>query len=82
MHSSMGQAGGHKLECEFIPPVDLPETWGLAWDRQVEAALAWQAAGGNTDGESAQWSGHNVRPFVDRRARSAVIDFPDRRKAA
>jgi hypothetical protein len=31
-------------DCEFVPPLDLPETWGIAWDRQLIAALAWQAA--------------------------------------
>ncbi|HJV26778.1 MAG TPA: hypothetical protein VJ673_13910 [Aromatoleum sp.] len=30
-------------------PIDLPEVHGLPWDQQVEAAHAWQAAGGNVD---------------------------------
>jgi hypothetical protein len=28
-------------------PIDLAEVHGLPWDRQLEAAHAWQAAGGN-----------------------------------
>lgn len=32
------------LEYEFIPPLNLPESWSMSWDRQIEAALAWQAA--------------------------------------
>lgn len=32
------------LEYEFIPPLELPETWGPSWDRQIEAVAAWQAA--------------------------------------
>jgi len=82
MQDSTAQLNANKLECEFIPPLDLPETWGLAWDRQIDAARAWQAAGGNADSGSDQWSGQNVRPFVDRRSRALTIDFPDRRKAA
>jgi len=37
------------FECEFIPPLDLPEAHGLPWEQQLNAALAWQAAGGNVD---------------------------------
>ena len=40
------------FENEFIPPLDLPETWGIAWDRQLDAALAWQAAGADADRET------------------------------
>jgi len=82
MQISTGQLAANKLECEFIPPLDLPETWGLAWDRQIEAALAWQTAAGNVDTGFGQLRGNNVRQFTDRRVRSMIIDFPDRRKAA
>lgn len=41
------------LDCEFLPPLDAPETWGQPWDRQIAAALAWQEAGGNDDGQVA-----------------------------
>ncbi|HRP98457.1 MAG TPA: hypothetical protein PL143_19650, partial [Rhodocyclaceae bacterium] len=37
------------LDCEFVPPLDAPETWGIPWDRQLAAALAWQQAAGNDD---------------------------------
>lgn len=44
------------FECEFIPPLDLPETHGLPWDQQVNAALAWQEAGGNVDQLADPWT--------------------------
>lgn len=37
------------LQAEFIPPIGLPETLGPSWARQLAAAEAWQAAGGNAD---------------------------------
>lgn len=37
------------FECEFIPPLDLPEAHRLPAEQQLKAALAWQAAGGNVD---------------------------------
>jgi hypothetical protein len=37
------------LDCEFLPPLDARETWGVAWERQLAAAIAWQEAGGNDD---------------------------------
>lgn len=37
------------LQAEFIPPIELPETHGLAWERQLAAVEAWQAAGGDAD---------------------------------
>lgn len=37
------------LECEFIPPLDLPETHGLPAEQLLCAARAWQEAGGNVD---------------------------------
>ncbi|KON80010.1 hypothetical protein PA01_16390 [Azoarcus sp. PA01] len=40
------------MECEFVPPLDLPETWGLAWERQLDAVLAWQAANAGSDAEA------------------------------
>ena len=30
--------------CEFVPPLDLSESWGVKWDRQISAAVAWQEA--------------------------------------
>ncbi|NMG54124.1 hypothetical protein [Aromatoleum aromaticum] len=41
------------MECEFVPPLDLPETWGLAWERQLNAVLAWQAANADSGAEAA-----------------------------
>jgi len=38
-----------RFDCEFVPPLDAPETWGIPWDRQLAAALAWQQAVGNDD---------------------------------
>ena len=44
-----------KLESEFIPPLDvLMEGRAdplVPWERQLEAVLAWQAAGGNADND-------------------------------
>lgn len=37
------------FECEFIPPLDLPAAHRLPSEQQLNAALAWQAAGGNVD---------------------------------
>jgi uncharacterized Ntn-hydrolase superfamily protein len=42
---------GNELECEFIPPLDAPESWGMPWDEQLKAVQAWQEAGGNQDGQ-------------------------------
>jgi hypothetical protein len=47
-------------DCEFVPPLDLPETWGIAWDRQLTAALAWQAALQAPMGE-AGWGRRSLR---------------------
>lgn len=41
--------GVNRFDCEFIPPLDLPEEYRIAWERQLDAAQAWQAAGGNAD---------------------------------
>lgn len=50
-------AGG--ADGEFVPPLQLPETWGAAWDRQLNAALAWQeaeaAADALTSATQSQW---------------------------
>ena len=70
------------LESEFIPPLDFPETWGMSWDKQVAANLAWQEAGGNAAMHTQGRAGEKLLSFPDRRTRSVVIDFPDRRKAA
>jgi hypothetical protein len=43
------------LECEFIPTLDTPDAWGPPWDRQLSLVLAWQEAGGNSDGEAGQY---------------------------
>lgn len=37
------------LQAEFIPPIELPETFGLSWERRLAAAEAWQNAGGDAD---------------------------------
>jgi len=42
---------GNELECEFIPPLDAPESWGMPWDKQLEAVQAWQEAKGKQDGQ-------------------------------
>ncbi|NMG75904.1 hypothetical protein [Aromatoleum diolicum] len=42
--------GTGRLDCEFIPPFDLPEADRIPWERQLSAARAWQEAGGNGDG--------------------------------
>lgn len=54
--------------CEFAPPVALPETWGVSWERQLAAIAAWQQA--------------HAQPFPERRREARTIHFPDRRKAA
>lgn len=69
------------LESEFIPPLDFPETWGMSWDKQVAATLAWQEAGGNVAMHTQGWAGEKLLSFPDRRKRSVGIDFPDRRAA-
>ncbi|QTQ30534.1 hypothetical protein [Aromatoleum bremense] len=48
-NSPTEQLRTENMECEFVPPLDLPETWGLAWERQLNAALAWQAANATAD---------------------------------
>jgi hypothetical protein len=49
---SMDQAA-EALEHEFIPPLMVfhtePDAWCTPWDRQLDAARAWQDAGGNVD---------------------------------
>ncbi len=40
----MEEAAVRGSDCEFVPPPRLPETWGLSWERQMIAALAWQTA--------------------------------------
>jgi len=49
------------LEYEFVPPLDVPESWATSWDRQIEAALAWQAA---LDSESYEGGERAVRRTV------------------
>lgn len=64
--------------CEFFPPLDVgatvPEVLGVPWDRQVEAAAAWQAAGGNSDSEL-QWAvraaGVTIVPALERTGEAA-----------
>jgi hypothetical protein len=53
--SPMEHIGTDRLECEFIPPLDLPpEERRMSWEQQLNAELAWQEAGGNADGEVAR----------------------------
>lgn len=78
--------GEHSLteifDYEHLPPLDAFEAWARPWDRQIEAARAWQEAQGNTDGEACQWRGTvtAARPLIERRRRVVRIDFPDRRR--
>jgi hypothetical protein len=46
--------GGERFEAEYLPPLDESGVWLMPWERQVEAARAWQEAGGNLDGDAAQ----------------------------
>lgn len=43
-YQSTASASDGTMSYEFVPPPDMPESWGVPWDRQVEAAMAWQAA--------------------------------------
>jgi hypothetical protein len=47
------------LEHEFIPPLMVlhtePDAWCLPWEQQLDAACAWQEAGGNADSEWDAW---------------------------
>ncbi|MDO9600081.1 MAG: hypothetical protein Q7J47_20380 [Azoarcus sp.] len=72
------------LDDEHLPPLEAFETWASTWQRQLEAARAWQEAHGNTDGEACQWRGavSASRPLMERRKRIVTIDFADRRRAA
>lgn len=57
-----------QFDCEFVPPLDAPETWGIPWDRQLAAALAWQQAGGNDDPPASapeQSTGSLIVPSLD-----------------
>lgn len=55
------------MECEFVPPLDLPETWGLAWERQLDAVLAWQAANADSDTDA--------DPMTDAMADGGAVTF-------
>lgn len=69
----------HAFESEFLPPLELatsPEHL-KSWDSQLSAASAWQAAGGNAVNDGASVS--SVPPRIERRRRSDMIGFPDRR---
>ena len=70
------------LEAEFIPPLELigsSQDYLMSWERQLAAAVAWQAAGGNADNDGA--TPQSVPPRIERRRRADVIAFPDRRAA-
>lgn len=70
------------LEAEFIPPLELigsAHDYVMSWERQLAAAAAWQAAGGNADNDGATLQ--SVPPRIERRRRADVIAFPDRRAA-
>lgn len=71
------------LECEFIPPLDLPEVYRIPWDQQLRAASAWQMAGGNlVDGIDQPDAAQQPWLLADRRRQAVMINFPDRRLAA
>ncbi len=55
MQDSAMQGGSTSLENEHLPPLDEPQARGLPWQRQLDAAQAWQEAGANADGEACQW---------------------------
>jgi len=46
--------GTDRFDCEFIPPLDLPDEHRMSWERQLNAAQAWQTAGGNADSKAGQ----------------------------
>lgn len=70
--------GQHKEEAseragyEFFPPIEFPDTWGIAWDTHLNAAAAWQAADGNAqrqcEAPTAPVTGVCVRQEGDDRA--------------
>ena len=47
------------LQGDHLPPVEALQTepgeWYVPWERQLDAVMAWQAAGGNVDSEWDQW---------------------------
>lgn len=61
-----------KLECEFIPPMEVLMADRadalVPWERQLEAMLAWQAAGGNADND---WS-PDIRPRFPAQSRQRM----------
>ncbi len=65
--SLMEHVRTHHLENEFIPPLSARDTWGVPWERQLEAHSAWQRAGGNTDGEACQWADPAIGTIVPQR---------------
>ncbi len=80
---TMHDATAVNLECECVPPLDLPETWGVSWDRQLAAVEAFHTAWTEVEERSVRMNADgNVHRFVERRTRMVVIDFPDRRRAA
>ncbi len=80
------------LEGEFIPPLEtLPgrRTDRMSsWEGQLDALMAWQAAGGNVDNkwEDCRWNVRHRSPAsvgaaADRRRSRVPIAFLDRRSA-
>lgn len=43
------EVGAGTTDGEFVPPLQFPETWGAAWERQLGAVLAWQEAEAEAD---------------------------------
>jgi len=60
----IGEVGAENLACEFLPPLELPDTWGGAWDRQLRAMQAWQEADANTDGENSVYRAPTMRTLT------------------
>ncbi|HEY9194585.1 MAG TPA: hypothetical protein VIO81_17085 [Methyloversatilis sp.] len=59
MFARKAPASTDALQDEYLPPVEAlqtePGAWFVSWERQLEAVMAWQAAGGNIDSEWDQW---------------------------
>ena len=56
--------GAGSSECEFVPPLELPDTWGVAWERQLRVMQAWQGADANNDGEGSVIRSPTMRTLI------------------